>query len=204
MSPTVNPNLPHQGRQARSRAARAAVREHALRLFLRDGYSSTTVEMIADTAGISRRTFFRYFPSKEDVVVMQAEDLSARVVELVRERDLGEAPLASILAALQPIIAEYARDPVRTRALLRLTFEAPELRARSKDLQDAWSRALAAEVAARHPARGPLFADVLGAVAQGALQVALSTWLVHGGDLHKLVADAFGQVARIAEPDRPA
>jgi hypothetical protein len=111
--------------------------------------------------------------------------------------------LASVLAALQPIIAEYARDPVRTRALLRLTFDAPELRARSKDIQDVWTRALSAEIATRHPHRGPLFADVLAAVAQGALQVALATWLVDGGDLHDLVADAFAEVARVAEPDAP-
>jgi len=197
--PIAKASPPDRGRQARSRAARAAVREHALRLFLRDGYSATTVEVIADTAGISRRTFFRYFPSKEDVVVARAEDLSSRVVMLVRARDPAEAPLTSVLAALQPIIAEYAHDPVRTRALLRLTFEAPELRARSKDIQDVWTRALSAEIAARHPGRGPLFADVLAAVAQAGLQVALSTWLVHGGDLHKIVADAFAEVARAGE-----
>lgn len=196
---TAKAPVPDGGRQARSRAARAAVREHALRLFLRDGYSATTVEMIADTAGISRRTFFRYFPSKEDVVVTSAEDLSARAVQMLRARDPGEAPLASVLAALQPLIAEYARDPVRTRALLRLTLEAPELRARSKDMQDMWTRGISAEVAARHPGRGPLFADVLGAVAQAGLQVALSTWLVHGGDLQKLVTDAFAEVARAGE-----
>lgn len=200
---TAKVSPPDRGRQARSRAARAAVREHALRLFLRDGYSATTVEMIADTAGISRRTFFRYFPSKEDVVVTRAEDVSARVVQLVRERDPAEAPLASVLAALQPLIAEYSRDPVRTRALLRLTSEAPELRARSKEVQDVWTRALSAEVAERHPARGPLFADVLAAVAQAALQVALATWLVRGGDLHKLVAGAFAEVGRAGQGEAP-
>lgn len=183
--------IPPRGRQARARAARAAVREHALRLFLRDGYATTTVEAIAETAGISRRTFFRYFPSKEDVVVLRTEDVGIRLGELVRDRPSSEPPLTAINAALQPIIAEYARDPVRTRALLRLTLDTPELRARNKDIQELWVRAVRGEILARYPNQGPMFAEVVASTALATMNVGLGHWLTHGGDLAKLIDEAF-------------
>ncbi len=184
------PSLP-RGRQARSRAARAAVREHALRLFLRDGYAPTTVELIAEVAGISRRTFFRYFPSKEDVVVPHAEDVALRIADAYRGRPVSEPPLASLHAALQPLIADHAHDPVRMRAILRLTADTPELRARNKETQERWARMLAAEVGARHPDRGPIFAEVAAVTALAAMNVGVGQWLARGGDLPRIVDEAF-------------
>ena len=57
---------------------RLAVVDHALRLFAEQGYEATTVDEIAETAGISRRTFFRQFRSKEDVVFADHEEQLAR------------------------------------------------------------------------------------------------------------------------------
>lgn len=188
---------PVRPRQARARAARAAVREHALRLFLKNGYAATTVEQIAEVSDISRRTFFRYFQSKEDVVVMRTEEIGHRLGESLLDRPVGERGLESIRQALRPIVAEYSRDPVRTRAILRLTFDTPELRARLKDTMDAWTGTLGAAIEDRFPDRGPIYARTLATVAFCALNIATTQWLDAGGDLGQLVdasLDAFAHI----------
>ncbi len=199
--PPTTPIAPAQrGRQARSRAARSMVREQAMRLFLRDGYAATTVEMIAETAGISRRTFFRYFESKEDVVTTRSEDLGARLGENYRARPASEPPVVAMRAAFQPVIAEYARDPVRTRAILRLSAETPELRGRYRDVQALWIATLASEVARRHPDEGPLHSELLSAVSLAALNVAIARWLIDGGDLARLLDETFGLLPAMLGP----
>jgi AcrR family transcriptional regulator len=62
-------------RERKKAKTRAAIQRHALRLFRKQGYSATTVEQIADAAEVSPSTFFRYFPTKEDVVLYDPTDL---------------------------------------------------------------------------------------------------------------------------------
>jgi AcrR family transcriptional regulator len=62
-------------RERKKARTRAAIREHALRLFREQGYSVTTIEQIAAAAEISPATFFRYFPTKEDVVLQDDFDV---------------------------------------------------------------------------------------------------------------------------------
>ncbi len=172
-----------------------------MRLFLRDGYAATTVEQIADVAGISRRTFFRYFHSKEDVVFVRAEEVGLWIGEMFRARPLSEPPLQAMHHAMKPVVAEYLHDPARTRALLRLTQDTPELRARYKDIQDAWIRALSGDVERRHPEEGPMFAHLLAGLALSAMNVAVGAWLLDGGDLAAVLDRAFGLMPRlVAEP----
>jgi AcrR family transcriptional regulator len=101
----------------------------AVQLFLERGYERTTVEDIAAAAGMSRRSFFRYFPSKEDVVFGEAGDVAERVAEAIRDRPAGEAAWACLRAVLREWQdATHAAQPdLRT---LQLIEEAPALRAR--------------------------------------------------------------------------
>ena len=79
-----------QGLRERKKArTRASLREHALRLFREQGYQRTTVEQIAAAAEVSPSTFFRYFPTKEDLVLQ--DDMDTRMVEAFERQPPGSA-----------------------------------------------------------------------------------------------------------------
>src|SRR5262245_29139250 len=121
-------------RERKRTRTRLMIQTEALRLFSEKGYAETTVEDIADAAVISPRTFFRYFPSKEDVVIWDEYDPLAR--ELLEARPDDE-PLAESLRAVirETLGGLYAHDPERLLTRVRLSVTVPDLRARFLDEQ---------------------------------------------------------------------
>ena len=117
-------------RERKKARTRASLREHALRLFREQGYQATTVEQIAAAAELSPSTFFRYFPTKEDVVLQ--DDMDTRMLEAFarQPRDLG--PIAAVRAAMREAWASFTRDEwAQFRESARLARDVPEVRARS-------------------------------------------------------------------------
>src|SRR5271167_1253240 len=86
-------------RERKKARTRASLREHALRLFREQGYHATTVEQIAAAAEVSPSTFFRYFPTKEDLVLQ--DDMDDRVLRALARQPPELAPLAAIRAAMR-------------------------------------------------------------------------------------------------------
>src|SRR3984957_14510442 len=86
-------------RERKKARTRASLREHALRLFREQGYQATTVEQIAAAAEVSPSTFFRYFPTKEDVVLQ--DDMDLRLVESLARQPPDRSPIAAVRAALR-------------------------------------------------------------------------------------------------------
>src|SRR5262245_59925921 len=110
------------------------IQTEAMRLFTEQGYAETTVEEIADAAAISPRTFFRYFPSKEDVVMWDEYDPLA--LDLLTARPQDEPLAETFRAVIRGTLAGlYNRDPERLLARIRLVAAVPELRARFLDMQ---------------------------------------------------------------------
>ncbi len=126
----------------------------ALRLFAEKGYQGTTVEDIADAAAISPRTFFRYFPSKEDVVVWDEQDLLTPQFWDPRPAD---EPVAESVRAFfrQALKGLHDQDRDRQLARLRLIFTVPEIRARYWSDQAGNPPVISSWLAGRHPARRP-------------------------------------------------
>src|SRR6266542_3385023 len=122
--------------RARKKLLVRDVIEHvALALFDQRGYEATTVEEIAAEVGISPRTFFRYFPSKEDVVFAHHADALARLRNVLDERLRGGAGvLAAVRAAtvaLQDDADQRELEQTRLRAMLVASAAMGALRAAS-------------------------------------------------------------------------
>ena len=119
-------------RERKKARTRASIREHALRLFREQGYQATTVEQIAAAAEVSPSTFFRYFPTKEDVVLQ--DDMDTRMIEALEQQPPGLGPLGAVRAATRQVLASYtAADLAVLRETTRLTMTVPEVRARALD-----------------------------------------------------------------------
>ncbi|HEY2506040.1 MAG TPA: TetR family transcriptional regulator [Streptosporangiaceae bacterium] len=119
-------------RERKKARTRAAIRQHALRLFREQGYYATTVEQIADAAEVSPATFFRYFPTKEDVVLQDDMDLIS--MALLAEQPPELSPIAAFRAASGATLAEMTpEDLARFQETTALTASIPEIRARAID-----------------------------------------------------------------------
>src|ERR1700755_3461701 len=101
MTETVSPASGEPGglRERKKARTRATIRQEALRLFREQGYQATTVEQIAAAAEVSPSTFFRYFPTKEDVVLQ--DDMDIRLVEAFARQPADLAPIAAVRAAVR-------------------------------------------------------------------------------------------------------
>ena len=150
--------------------------EAALRLLARQGFEETTVDDLAAAAGVSRRTFFRYFASKEDVVISSVVVVCEGIVAEVAARPADEpAPLAIREAVKTVTLEDFAEDREKSVALIRHTQNIPALRARFAERQDLVRDDLAAALARRAgrdtPAPRDQFAAGIGLLAfVGALQ----------------------------------
>jgi AcrR family transcriptional regulator len=163
-------------RERKRTRTRLMIQTEALRLFDEKGYSQTTVEEIADAAAISPRTFFRYFPSKEDVVMWDEYDPLA--LELLEARPDVEPFAESFRAVIRESLGGLLRnDPERLLSRIRLAATVPELRARFLDEQtqgiDQIARFLATK---RGTPVDDLALHVIGSALLGAISVALDRW----------------------------
>jgi len=119
-------------RERKKAKTRAAIREHALRLFREQGYAGTTVEQIADAAEVSPATFYRYFPTKEDVVLQDDLDVLTFGEFLGQPAELS--PLAAVRAAMAAALPKFTEEErQRFRETTALTLAVPEIRARAID-----------------------------------------------------------------------
>ena len=151
--------------------------EAALRLLARQGFEDTTVDELAAAAGVSRRTFFRYFASKEDVVISSLVVVSEGILAEVEARPAAEPPAVAIREAVKAVTVEdFAEDREKSVALIRHTQQVPALRARFAERLDLLREDLAVVLARRAgrdaPAPRDQFAAGLGLLAfAGAMQV---------------------------------
>jgi AcrR family transcriptional regulator len=122
-------------RERKKARTRAEIQRHAMRLFRSHGYEATTVEQIAAAAEVSPSTFFRYFPTKEDVVVR--DDYDRLLLEAFRAESKDLSPLQATRAALRHLAEMFAGLTPEELALEQdravLQLAVPEIRARSMD-----------------------------------------------------------------------
>ncbi|MEV7865645.1 TetR family transcriptional regulator [Streptomyces sp. NPDC088124] len=184
-------------RERKKLRTRVTIRRTTYRLITEQGYEATTVEQIAEASEVSPSTVFRYFPTKEDIVLADAYD--PVIATSLRARPAGESPLESLRAVLAEALAKsLAHESAELVERTRLLVEVPAVRARMSETMSVTSRLLA-DVLAERTGRDPddldlriLIATVLGALCEVTLH-----WGEHGcrDDLVALVHRALDRLA---------
>ena len=128
MSPAQSADRPPTLRERKKTRTRFAIQQEALRLFRKQGYASTTVEQIAEAAEVSASTFFRYFPTKDSLVL--TDDYDPIMAERFRAQPPELGAVAALRAAFRETFADVPDDQA-TAAEERnaLILAVPELRA---------------------------------------------------------------------------
>ncbi|MFI6764575.1 TetR family transcriptional regulator [Streptomyces sp. NPDC050355] len=123
--------------------------EAALQLLALKGFDAVTIDEIVTTAGVSKRTFFRYFASKEDVVVQFLADMGTGIRTELAARPIEERPSAALQHAVSIPIAACADHSDRALRVVQLILRTPALLARFLERQAQWRDDLTAELARR-------------------------------------------------------
>lgn len=136
--------------QARARAVRQAIFAAAIPLVLDRGYDAITVEEIADQAGVSRRTVFRYFPTKADIILDWAATEGAGLCISLAAQAADRPLLHRLRAALADLVACHRAEAQMHLAMGQLSAANPALRARAYEKFEIWEDMLCAQVARDH------------------------------------------------------
>ena len=195
-------------RERKKLATRTALADAALRLCVANGLDGVTVEQVANEAGVSLRTFFNYFSSKEEAVVAGDVATAAAFVQAFAGRPEGEPVLTALHAALVDVVPDRI-DPERV-AQLRALRRTPALLPHQIAAFAVQERELAAAVAARvdlDPATD-LYPAMFAATVMATLRVVVGWWLdaAERPELSELIGvmiDRLGAGFATAEPGRP-
>ena len=184
-----------EGLRERHRKRTAADLEAAaLDLFSEKGFDAVTIDDIAAAADVSRRTFFRYFASKEDVILSDHPKRLDELEAALDRRPADEPALTALRHAIMSMAGAYEDEREHMVRRFSLMTTTPALEARSLCLQRNWETAVTEMLAARmgvDPAKD-LRPGVVAATTMAAMRVATANWLAGGGqgDLPVIVAEA--------------
>lgn len=168
-------------RERKKRERRRRIEDAALDLFEQHGFDGTTIEQIAAAADIAPRTFFYYFPTKEDVVLADYATRLDRILTELAARPDSEAPWSALQAAFVVVAADY--EAARDDLVRRFTIMAANatVYARSLQLQAGWEDALTEVLDRRADQKtDDLESRLLAAAALACMRSSLQHWLLTG------------------------
>lgn len=173
---------------------RAAIADVAIELFVRDGFEATTVDAVAMAAGIKRRTVFRYFPSKNDLVWGEFSLHLDRFRRALESTPRGVPVMQGVRSAVLAF-NDWGADEDVLRARMTLITTVPTLQAHSTLRYAEWRRVVAEHVAGRlgigPDDHGP---ETAGHVALGIALAAYRHWVEVSGDLLASIDQGFALV----------
>ena len=165
-------------------AVQQRVSRVALDLFFAHGFDQTTADEIAKASGMSRATFFRYFATKEDVVLFGNEQVGQLVLAALRDRPLTEPAWVALRIALEKASGRVDM-PDGGLKFVQMIIATPSIRRRHLEKQRAWQDLLSPEIQRRLPAHsGPLpdvRANALISAAFACLETAVEAWAASDG-----------------------
>ena len=195
----VTPHPP--GLRARTRrAVQSEIGAAATRLFLAQGFDATTMEQIAREAGVSRRSLFRYFSTKEDIVLGKMVEEGLAVRDALEARPASEPPWDALRAAFASLTLDPAYSAERNLRLSRMVCDTPSLHASHLEKQLRWQELLIPNIQMRlggapGDASDPR-ARAIVASAVTCLNVAIEIWVQRNGaaDIAQLYDQAVAAV----------
>ena len=190
-------------RERKKARTRASIREHALRLFREQGYDATTVEQIAAAAEVSPSTFFRYFPTKEDVVLQ--DGLDDQMFEALDRQPATLTPVAALRNAMRETIATFTpAEWAEFQEMSAIGMSVPEVRAR---MMDEMSRMIetASDVVAKRTGRSPaeLAVRVYAGAIIGAIMAVMGPQAYTEGTVDAAAFSRIDEALAILEPNLP-
>lgn len=203
--------VPEGRRERKRRQTRERIEEAARTLFLERGFDATTIDDIAAAADISKRSFFDYFPSKEELVSAWQDSFGAVLAAAVIARP-AEEPLARVVEAAMTSSIAQATSP-QSIALAQLIRDTPALRARDHlkyaRLEQTLTEALSARAGSDAAARVGI--RLLAMIVVGTLRVGGELWherptteapADYAGTIFRQVWTALGELGLMAEEHR--
>jgi AcrR family transcriptional regulator len=156
------------------RFVQTEIRSVAFDLFLEKGYDNTTVDEIATAAGISRRTFFRYFETKEDVVIAALAESGDDLERLLRSHSQDDSLFQALRETIAQFLRNYQQHGPRAWKILNLIQSTPRLRARFLLERDSWLPRVTTVLVERGMDRNQ--AETAAATMLGVITVAYERW----------------------------
>jgi AcrR family transcriptional regulator len=190
-------------RQKRTERLIREVEAVALALFEQRGFASVTVEEIAAEAEISTRTFYRYFPAKEDVLQVRTRLRAGALKYTLAERPVDEPPLHSLRLAIE--VAVSAEDAVLFGRWMSVVAATPSvlptvlggcILTMNGTMAEFFSSRLGVSANALVP-------TILAAAAGGVMQAAETRWRLHGGKLAALISQGLSVLEEVVVADLP-
>jgi TetR/AcrR family transcriptional regulator, regulator of mycofactocin system len=189
-------SLALQLRAKRSEMMAEKIEDVALRLFHARGFVNTTVDDIAAEMNISSRTFYRYFPTKEDIFQLQIDRRCHALQTALSRRPADEAPLHSVRIAFVEVVSE--EDKERTLRWTEVIAATPTVvKAVIGGVQLKMQVAIAEFFAARlNEPDDSLVPTMLAAATGGIVHAAQSQWFIWGGDFTAIISDGLEVLER--------
>jgi AcrR family transcriptional regulator len=177
--------------------AAARLIKAAIALFAEQGYEATTVAEIAERAGLTKRTFFRHFADKREVLFDGSHALEELWLDAVAQAPADASPLATAMAGFDPIAAMFAQRHDFARLRAEIIDSNPELRERELIKLQTLAEAISTALAARGVAPGAaLLAAQVGVTV---FHVAFANWVAddHPAALRQLMDEALAELRAV-------
>jgi AcrR family transcriptional regulator len=181
-------------RERKKDQTRDALGRAAIELFETKGYEATTVAEIARAANVSRRTFFRYFPTKDALLFVDNSDHLERFREILDNREPNDSIVGPIRRACLAQADEYMRDRDQVVARARIIESSPGLSKQERQQDLLWEQAISEALHASHQSSPTTErrARMLAGAIVGAMRAAIIEWqrLEGNADLVRLTGEA--------------
>ncbi len=167
------------------------ITEAGIRLFSTQGYEATTLDQVAAEAGISRRTFFHYFKSKDEILLSMQRGLGEKIAAALATQATDQPPLAAVQRAMLDVVSPYSSEQLLALDKLMRASEAVQSRKQAGYILD--EATVFAALRRRWPAEPELALRLVAMLSIGTSRVSLDAWSRDGGirPLESYVVETF-------------